>query len=380
MGLQRLLFPTIACCFAACSASHADDLVDAAAPDAGAMPDAAPPVPIECIGDEIILRWRHDVEGEVMPSIALPGDGFYGLDQGYGSHDDEVYRFDPLGEPRVIATLPAVSGSGTNLFVRDGALHYARMRPSEIRHGALGGPESVITTSGPRNYFEPQAADAGGLFIAFRDGDLDAWFYAIYDGDEERLRGSTPPSSVHPRPGGVPVVAHLGADGRLLAAVAGEPMAELPPSADCPVTSPYTPYAILALTDGGLAWAHACSPERDRELIAVRAPTGAITRKILPIGASSVSLAEGPGGTILAALVTFPGELSLQLYDARLNELSRGGGSEIVLPETEYRFALSSVSLVRTTVGAIFAIHGGFEIPDGMVHRMAFGELCSEDL
>lgn len=358
----------IACCLlAGCGGSSLGD-----------APDAQAPLPAPtCADSQIILDWGTDED--VEPPVTVPGDGFYGLanDPPHGRYN--VQRYDSPGEPSVVATLPIVPGTWPILFARDGTLDYARATDAEIRHGAVGGPETVVTTGG-RRVVAVEAADRGGLFVAYRDIARDQYFYTIYDGAEERVTDSfTSDASVHPRSGGRPVLARLGEDGRLLAGVAGEPMTELPSAC-----AARRPYAVLALTDGRIAWAHACSSESADlgSIVGVRAPTGEVTWRKLTTPARSVSLAEGPGGTILAAfLVGYRGELSLELLDARLDVRAHAALSvihRVPYMSRVYEFPLSSLALSRTTIGPVFTMHGRFRIPDGYIEKLGFGTLCSE--
>jgi hypothetical protein len=92
----------------------------------------------------------------------------------------------------------------------------------------------------------------------------------------------------------------------------------------------------------------------------------------------SVSLAEGPGGTVLAAFVSY-GDFSLRLFDAELDELAHADSS-VAHPQspnsTRYQSALSAVTLSQTTIGSVFAIAGRFDIPDGHFEKLAYGTLC----
>lgn len=374
MSFWQIPFVIAACSALACGNTTRDELPEPA--------DTAPPPPppstveVEC---DFGVEWHG--EGDVLPSVTLPGDGFYALRYESPSQVYEIERHDPLGEASVVATLPAPPTTATRIFARDGSLHYARYTDWEIHHGPVAGPEHFIPTGG-RRVVDVQAADLGGLFVAFRDTVVDEYFYTIYDGVDERVTEAfTWDSSVHPRPGTPPVVARLTEDGRLLAGVAGEPMLDLPANASC---TPKRPYSLVALSSGNIAWAHACPFENEdvHSVIGLRTVAGKVAWKTLATPVQSVSLAEGPQGTLLAAFVVEEGELALHYLDGNLNQL--GGDT---MPTSHYRtgtdrvyeFPLSGMTLSQTTIGSVFTIAGQFNIPDGHIENLAYGKLCRTD-
>jgi hypothetical protein len=357
MSSWRIPLLFTACLSVACGSTTHDEAEAA---------DAQPPSnPQMC---DIAGAWG--APDQVLPAVTVPGDGFYALSHTQPGETYEVQRYDPLGKTSTIGTLAKPPGTVTRLFASDSALHYETDTDFELRHGPVGGPELVLPTNG-RRIVDVQAADLGGLFVVFRELELDDYFYTIYDGVVERVTDAfTSMSSVHPRPGGAPVVARLTEDGRLLAGVAGEPMQELPSSCVA-----QRPYSVVALTNGGVAWAHGC--ETETSVIGLRTATGEVRVHLLDTRLQSVSLAEGPDGTLVVARVVSPGELAISYFDASLKETTRGVSYEIHV-EGPYQFPLSAVSLSRMTIGAVFAISGRFDIPDGQIERLAFGTLCLE--
>lgn len=358
MSPQRQIpFLLAACVSVACGSTTHDEPEGADA--------ETPSNPLVC---DIAGEWGPP--SEVLPSVTVPGDGFYALSYTSPSEVYDVQRYDPLGETSTIGTLAKAPGTVTRLFANDSALHYETDTDWELRHGPVGGPELVVATHG-RRIVDVQDANLGGLFVVFRELELDDYFYTIYDGAEERVTEAiTSMFSVHPRPGAAPVLAHLTEDGRLLAGVAGEPMLDLPSSCVA-----QRPYSVVAFTNGGVAWAHACAT--GSSVIGLRTATGEVREQRLDTPIQSVSLAEGPQGTLVVARVVSQGELSVSHFDANLKERARGVSSAIHV-EGAYQFPLSAVSLSRMTIGSVFTIAGRFDIPDGQIQKLAFGTLCLE--